>query len=100
MLSFLGTLLKIKKLNRLYKIYKVLQSHFDINVRQGEFEIAKKILQNSDVCCAFMSEVYMGGVNVRIKSRFSRTLFLKYQKENQVNPISREQRCLQQQARY
>lgn len=33
-----------------------------------------------------------------MKSQFSWILFLKYQKERQVNPISREQSCLLQQA--
>lgn len=47
-----------------------------------------------------MLEVCKGGVNVRIKSQFSWTLFLKDQKENQVNPISRKQSCLLQQAQH
>lgn len=47
-----------------------------------------------------MLEVYKGGVDVRIKSQFSWTLLLKYQKENQVNPISREQSFLLQQAQH
>lgn len=88
------------ELRNLNRNWTGLQSHFDINIRPGESEIEKKILQKLILLLCIHVGGVQGRVNVGIERQFWWTLFLKYQKEKQVNAISREQSCFLQQTRH